>query len=97
MQKSLDQKIAQILADPSCGDFIITDAKDADMAYGLAAPGSSPEHHANEAKFRTLEEYRQIMREIVAQGLVDVVLMSASPPLFALASAERASRQRLYT
>lgn len=78
MQKSLDQKIARILADPSCGDFIIADAKDADMAFGLAAPGKSPEHYADEAKFRNLEEYRQIMREIVAQGLVDIMLMSAS-------------------
>ncbi|MBN2295033.1 MAG: hypothetical protein JXM70_21570 [Pirellulales bacterium] len=78
MQKSLDQKIARILADPNCGDFIIADAKDADMAFGLAAPGKSPEHYADEAKFRNLEEYRQIMREIVAQGLVDIMLMSAS-------------------
>jgi hypothetical protein len=78
MQKSLDEKLARILANPSCGDFIIADAKDADMAFGLAAPGHSPEHHAGEAKFRTLDEYRQIMREIVAQGLVDIMLMSAS-------------------
>ncbi len=78
MQKSLDQKISRILADPSCGDFIIADAKDADMAWGLAAPGKSPEHYADEAKFRTLEEYRQIMRELVAQGLIDIMLMSAS-------------------
>ena len=78
MQKSLDQKIARILADSSCRDFIIADAKDADMAFGLAAPGRSPEHYAGEAHFRTLDEFRQIMREIVAQGLVDVMLMSAS-------------------
>ena len=78
MQKALDQKIARILQNPSCKDFIIADAKDADMAFGLAAPGKSPEHHAQEAKFRNLAEYRQIMREIVAQGLVDIMLMSAS-------------------
>ena len=78
MQKSLDQKIARILADPACRDFIIADAKDADMAFGLAAPGRSPEYHAGEARFRTLEEYRQLMRDIVRQGLVDIMLMSAS-------------------
>ena len=78
MQKSLDQKIARILADPSCKDFIIADAKDADMAFGLSAPGQSPEHYADEAKFRTLDEYRQLMRDIVAQGLIDIMLMSAS-------------------
>ena len=78
MEKSLDRKLARIAADPSCRDFIIADAKDADMAYGLSAPGRSPEHHAGEARFRTLDEYRQLMREIVAQGLVDIMLMSAS-------------------
>ncbi len=78
MEKSLDRKIARILADPSCRDFILADAKDADMAFGLASPGRSPEHHAHEACFRTLAEYRQMMREIVAQGLVDIMLMSAS-------------------
>ena len=78
MQKSLDRKLARILADSSCRDFILADAKDADMSFGLAAPGQSPEHHAGEAHFRTMAEYRQLMREIVAQGLVDIMLMSAS-------------------
>jgi hypothetical protein len=35
-QKSLDLKLARIVADPSCRDFILADAKDADMAFGLA-------------------------------------------------------------
>ena len=76
MQKSLDQKIARILADRSCQDFILADAKDADMAYGIAAPGRSPEHHAQEGRFRSLDEYRQLIRENVRQGLVDIMLMS---------------------
>lgn len=78
MEKSLDRKIARILADSSCRDFILADAKDADMAFGLSAPGRSPESHAGEARFRTLDEYRQQIREIIAQGLVDIMLMSAS-------------------
>lgn len=78
MEKSLDRKIARILTDPSCKEFILADAKDADMAYGLAAPGRSPEHHAHEARFRSLDEYRQLMRQLVGQGLVDIMLMSAS-------------------
>ncbi|MBR0193036.1 MAG: hypothetical protein IJQ31_13335 [Thermoguttaceae bacterium] len=78
MQKSLDTKIARILADRSCNDFILADAKDADMAYGLAAPGLSPESLSGEARFRTLDEYRAQIREVIAQGLVDIVLMSAS-------------------
>ena len=78
MQKSLDQKIARILANRSCTDFILADAKDADMAFGIAAPGRSPEHHAQEGRFRSLDEYRQLIRENVRQGLLDIVLMSAS-------------------
>jgi len=77
-QKSLDIKLARIHADPSCSDFILADAKDADMAFGLAAPGKSPEHHAREARFRSLEQYRNLIRENVQQGLVDIMLMSAS-------------------
>ncbi len=68
MEKSLDRKLARIHADGSCRDFILADAKDADMAFGLSPPGQSPEHHADEARFRTLDEYRQLMREIVGQG-----------------------------
>lgn len=78
MQKSLDVKLARILADRSCNDFILADAKDADMAYGLSAPGQSPEQYGHEACFRTLDEYREQIRQIIAQGLVDIVLMSAS-------------------
>jgi len=78
MEKTLDRKIARILADPSVQDFILADAKDADMAAGLAAPGKSPEHHADEGRFRTLEGYRQLMRQNVRSGLLDILLMSAS-------------------
>ncbi len=78
MEKTLDRKLARILADSSCRDFIVADAKDADMAFGLSAPGLSPEHHAGEARFRTLAEYRQLIRDVVQQGLVDIALMSAS-------------------
>jgi hypothetical protein len=79
MQKTLDQKLAAIHADPSgCKDFILADAKDADMAFGIGAPGKSPEMHAGEVRMRTLAEYRQQIRQITEQGLVDIMLMSAS-------------------
>ncbi len=78
MEKTLDKKIARILADSSCKDFMLADAKDADMAYGIAAPGKSPEHYSQEGKFRTLAEYRELIRQVVKQGLVEIVLMSAS-------------------
>lgn len=77
--KSLDRKLAAIHADPSGSkEFIIADAKDADMAFGIGAPGRSPEMHAGEVRMRTLAEYRRQIREIVEQGIVDIMLMSAS-------------------
>src|SRR5262249_9569758 len=78
MEKSLDRKLAAIGADPGCREFIIADAKDADMALGLGAPGQSPEMHAGEVRFKTLAEYREQMRQISRSGLVDIMLMSAS-------------------
>ncbi len=75
--KSMDVKLARIKADPNCGEFILADAKDADMAFGIGAPGQSPEHHSREGHFRTLEEYRECIRQVVRQGLVDIMLMSA--------------------
>ncbi len=75
MRKSLDTKIANIRRDPhSAKDFILADAKDADMAFGVASPGVNP----HTGKMRSLAEYRDQMREIVKQGLVDIMLMSAS-------------------
>src|SRR3954454_753764 len=75
MQKSLDQKIANIRANPTAArDFILADAKDADMATGLAATGKDPVT----GKPRSLADYRDQMREVTRQGLVDIMLMSAS-------------------
>jgi hypothetical protein len=77
--KSLDAKLARIHADPSgCKDFILADAKDADMALSIGAPGRSPEAHSGELRYRSLREFRDIIAQIVAQGLVDIMLMSAS-------------------
>jgi hypothetical protein len=79
MQKSHDRKLAAIHADPAGSrDFILADAKDADMAFGIGAPGKSPERHDAELRFRTLAEYREQIRQIVRSELVDIMLMSAS-------------------
>ena len=84
MQKSLDQKIAEIRANPSGSKaFIIADAKDADMAFGITAPGQkrplNPERVLkSEIRWKTLAEYRQQIREVVRQGLIDIMLCSAS-------------------
>lgn len=90
--KSLDSKLAEIRANPSCRAFILADAKDADMAFGVRAPGPrgylsrngarpaqfSPEvWNRQEYGYRNLPEFLDIIREVVHQGLVDIMLMSA--------------------
>lgn len=82
--KTLDEKLRSIHADPhGSTEFIIADAKDADMAFGMSAPGvtnaiGSPESHAGEIRFKTLAEYRDQIRQVIDQQIVDIVLMSAS-------------------
>jgi hypothetical protein len=93
MTRSLDQKLAAIRANPhSTRDFILADAKDADMAFGVRAPGPRSylaRHGARPAQFspevwtreeygyRNLPEFLDIIREVTHQGLVDIMLMSA--------------------
>jgi hypothetical protein len=79
VEKSLDKKLAEIHANPNTKTFIIADAKDADMARGILSCGQySPEYHHGELNFRSIQEYREMMREVTRQGLVDIMLMSAS-------------------
>src|SRR5690242_5266684 len=92
MTKSLDRKLAEVKANLASRAFIIADAKDADMAFGVRAPGPrsylssrgarpaqfSPELWTrDEFGYRSLPEFLDIIREIVQQGLVDIMLMSA--------------------
>ena len=78
MTKTLDEKLKRIIVDPSADDFILADAKDGDMGFGLAAPGENSAEDRDRLPFRSLEQYRTSMREITRQGLVDIMLMSAS-------------------
>jgi hypothetical protein len=73
MQKTLAAKLALFRESSSNRAFIIADAKDADMAFGIASPGKT-----RDGSYRSLTDFRDQIREIVAQGLVDIMLMSAS-------------------
>ncbi len=90
--KSLDAKLAEIRSNPRSRAFILADAKDADMAFGVRAPGPrrylagrgarpaqfSPEVWGrDEFGYRNLPEFLDVIREIVNQGVVDIMLMSA--------------------
>ncbi len=82
--KRLDRKLSNLLAgSTSPADFIIADAKDADMAFGVTSPGpqgGSCRHGFNEAEgcWKTLPEYLEQIRAVIAQDIVDIVLLSAS-------------------
>ncbi|MCF7668268.1 MAG: hypothetical protein K9N48_00625, partial [Verrucomicrobia bacterium] len=93
MTKSLDRKLSEIKANPSSKAFILADAKDADMAFGIRAAGPrdylseagarpaqfSPEIWSREEfGYRNMPEFMDIIRDIVHRGMVDIMLMSAS-------------------
>jgi hypothetical protein len=76
MTRRLDRKLDSILAGRyTPDDFIIADAKDADMAFGVAAPGPVP---GTPGRYRTRAAYLDAMRALVAHGQLDIVLTSAS-------------------
>ena len=77
-QKTLDAKLARMKADPAANEFILADAKDADMAHGMAAPGVDHEHQGDSERFRSLQQYRELIRENTHQGYIDIMLMSPS-------------------
>jgi hypothetical protein len=82
--KRLDIKLNNIInGSTSAKDFIIADAKDADMAFGITAPGpqtGSCRHGYNESEgcWKTLSQYLEQIRAVVAQDIVDIMLLSAS-------------------
>jgi len=79
MEKSLDRKLRAIHADPSGStEFILADAKDADMAFGVSATGTAAGSPDEETSFKSLVAYRDQIREVIDQAVVDIVLMSAS-------------------
>lgn len=73
MEKTLDSKLAILAKNPSADCYILADAKDADMARGIASPGKNAD-----GSWRSMNDFREQTREIVDQGLVDIMLMSAS-------------------
>lgn len=83
--KSLDRKLKQIAnGSTEFKDFIIADAKDADMAFGITAPGPNRAgtcpHGYDERQhcYKTLADYQAQIREVIKQQIVDIVLLSAS-------------------
>lgn len=76
MKSRLEQKLKKIHANPSGKEFILADAKDADMCWGVPSPGRVGTGKAE--RFRTMPEFLEQIRQIVEQGVVDILLGSVS-------------------
>ena len=78
--KSLDRKLGRIRAGSyTPQDFIIADAKDADMAFGQTAPGSARDDVGNFVPgFANRAAYFEAIRAMTRSGLVDIMLTSVS-------------------
>ncbi len=87
MSKKLDQKLARIRnGQYTPKDFIIADAKDADMANGCKTAGLQK---GSTSRYNPIQTYRDDMRKIMDSDLVDIMLTS-------LSSAEILTQQGVY-
>lgn len=81
MKPRLQEKLAALRADLNCGQFILADAKDADMAWGATSPGQDYPVDPilrGPAPYKSMADFRDQIREIVRQGAVDIMLASTS-------------------
>ena len=78
MKPRLSEKLAALRADLNCGQFILADAKDADMAWGATSLGQHYPARPGSAAQRSMVDFREQIREIVRQGAVDILLASVS-------------------
>jgi len=76
MKSRLEQKLKKIHANPNSREFILADAKDADMCWGVPSPGRIGDETSG--RFRTMPEFLEQIRAIVEQGIVDIMLGSVS-------------------
>jgi DhnA family fructose-bisphosphate aldolase class Ia len=75
----LDQKLARIRAGRyTKSDFIIADAKDGDMGPSLTSSGPKRDPDGTWSRYRTRPEFLEQIKAIVAQDIVDIMLVSAS-------------------
>ena len=78
--KLLDKKLKKIKNGTfTLKDFIIADAKDADMGFGIQAPGNIRDLKGVKTNnFLNKEDYIKKIVKMTRSELVDVMLMSAS-------------------
>ena len=86
----LDEKLSRIRAGAyKRADFIIADAKDADMGGGVAAMGPLRQADGSWTRYRTRDEFVDSIEAVVRQDIVDIMLASVS-------NIERLTRRGLF-
>jgi len=79
MMTRLDDKLSRIRAGAyRRADFIIADAKDADMGGGAQCAGPARQPDGTWARYRTRDEFLASIEAIVKQDIVDIMLASVS-------------------
>jgi hypothetical protein len=78
MKPRLAEKLAALRQNLDSGHFILADAKDADMAWGVTSPGDHYPPKETGRRLRSIADFRDQIREIVRQGAVDIMLASVS-------------------
>lgn len=78
MKSRLIEKLNRIRSNPSTREFILADARDADMAWGVPSPGNTYPPGAQDSRFRTMPEFHDQIRAVSRQGIVDIMLASIS-------------------
>jgi hypothetical protein len=80
--RRLDRKLARMAAGTDTpDDFVIADAKDADMAFAVTSAGpvpGAPAGGVGPGRYRSRAAYLDAMRALLGQGALDVLLTSAS-------------------
>lgn len=92
-EKTLDRKLTRIREGVyTPDDFIIADAKDGDMAFGVTAPGpaNDPDGQGALSQWKSRAAHLDAIRKMTASRLVDIMLMSVS-------SAERLAADDVFT
>jgi hypothetical protein len=77
MKLQLIEKLNRIRTNPSSREFILADARDADMAWGIPS-GGKIYPSGDGARYRTMPEFHEQIRAVAQQGIIDIVLASIS-------------------
>lgn len=88
--KQLLSKLESIKAGSNLHEFILADARDADMAWGITSFGKKRPQHSPDGRdrYRTKPEFLDEIRSVVDQGIIDIVLASTST-MYELAHTEK--------